>query len=119
MGSQVVMVEELLMPRYLPAPLILREKRLLDEQSTLSIGPDQNQILSARAREVRSQVEQALAKRVPSALTMRVAARPEVIASGIAELDVALDGGIARGGLTEICGATSSGRTTVLLSLLA
>jgi recombination protein RecA len=43
---------------------------------------------------------------------------PEMVSSGIPQFD-ALTGGIARGCLTEICGAASSGRTSVLLSVLA
>jgi hypothetical protein len=44
--------------------------------------------------------------------------RPEMVSSGIPQLDL-LTGGIARGCLTEICGAASSGRTSVLLFALA
>jgi hypothetical protein len=43
---------------------------------------------------------------------------PEMVSSGISQLD-ALTGGLPRGCLTEICGAASSGRTSVLLSALA
>jgi hypothetical protein len=43
---------------------------------------------------------------------------PEITSSGIPQLD-ALTGGLARGCLTEICGAASSGRTSVLLFALA
>ncbi len=43
---------------------------------------------------------------------------PAVVSTGIADLD-ALTGGVPRGALTEICGPASSGRTSVLLSLLA
>src|SRR6266853_2462941 len=43
---------------------------------------------------------------------------PEMVSSGIPQLD-SLTGGIARGCLTEICGAASSGRTSVLLLALA
>jgi recombination protein RecA len=43
---------------------------------------------------------------------------PEMVSSGIPQLD-ALTGGFPRGCLTEICGAASSGRTSVLLSALA
>jgi recombination protein RecA len=43
---------------------------------------------------------------------------PEMVSSGIAEID-ALTGGLPRGCLTEICGSVSSGRTTLLLSALA
>ena len=45
-------------------------------------------------------------------------AMPEMVSSGIPQLDL-LTGGFARGGLTEICGASSSGRTSVLLFALA
>ena len=43
---------------------------------------------------------------------------PEMVSSGIPHLDL-LTGGLPRGCLTEICGAASSGRTSVLLSALA
>jgi hypothetical protein len=43
---------------------------------------------------------------------------PEMVTSGIAELDT-LTGGLPRGCLTEICGAASSGRTSVMLTALA
>ena len=43
---------------------------------------------------------------------------PEMVSSGIPQLD-SLTGGIARGCLTEICGTASSGRTSVLLFVLA
>jgi recombination protein RecA len=43
---------------------------------------------------------------------------PEMVSSGIAEMD-ALTGGLPRGCLTEICGPASSGRTTLLLSAVA
>src|SRR3954466_4507393 len=43
---------------------------------------------------------------------------PDTLSTGIAALDT-LTGGIPRGALTEICGPASSGRTSVLLSLMA
>ncbi|MFY9644087.1 MAG: hypothetical protein WAK29_02860 [Terriglobales bacterium] len=43
---------------------------------------------------------------------------PEMVSSGIPQLDL-LTGGFARGCLTEICGAASSGRTSVMLFALA
>ena len=51
-----------------------------------------------------------------SRLTAR--ATPEMVSSGIRELD-AMTGGLPRGCLTEICGPASSGRTSVLLAALA
>ncbi len=43
---------------------------------------------------------------------------PETVPSGIAALD-ALTGGFPRGALSELCGPASSGRTSVLLALMA
>ena len=50
----------------------------------------------------------------------RLAARPalEMVSSGIHELD-SVTGGVPRGCITEVCGAASSGRTSLLLSVLA
>jgi hypothetical protein len=51
-----------------------------------------------------------------SRLTVRPA--PEMISSGVREID-ALTGGLPRGCLTEVCGPVSSGRTSLLLAVLA
>ncbi len=67
---------------------------------------------------LRTQIEAALAGRFPSALTFRPRPAPEVFSTGFAQLDAAT-GGIPRGGLTEICGPPSCGRTSLLLALLA
>ena len=55
---------------------------------------------------------------VRPASRLEVRPRPEMVSSGIAELD-ALTGGIPRGCLTEICGSASSGKTSVLLATMA
>jgi hypothetical protein len=61
---------------------------------------------------------------VPKLAKVRLASRlearpaPEMVSSGIREMD-ALTGGLPRGCLTEVCGAASSGRTSVLLAVLA
>src|ERR1700685_2359677 len=55
---------------------------------------------------------------VTSASRLAVRPAPELVSSGIAAMDV-LTGGLPRGCLTEICGAASSGRTTLLLAALA
>jgi hypothetical protein len=80
----------------------------------------------SRAEGVRAQVESSLAKKIPSALTVREKPLLEVLSTGIREVDAAIAresgaeaAGLPRGALSEICGAASSGRTTVLLSLLA
>src|SRR5229473_6810595 len=49
---------------------------------------------------------------------LEVRSSPEMVSSGIRELD-ALTGGLPRGCLTEICGSASSGRTSILLAALA
>jgi len=51
-----------------------------------------------------------------SQLTVRPA--PEMVPSGVREID-ALTGGLPRGSLTEVCGPVSSGRTSLLLAVLA
>jgi recombination protein RecA len=55
---------------------------------------------------------------VRSASRLEVRPKPEMISTGIAELD-ALAGGIPRGCLTEICGSASSGKTSALLAAVA
>ena len=55
---------------------------------------------------------------VTPASRLEVRASPEMVASGIREID-ALTGGLPRGCLSEICGSASSGRTSVLLAALA
>jgi hypothetical protein len=55
---------------------------------------------------------------VTPASRLHVRPAPDMVSSGIRELD-ALTGGFPRGCLTEICGPASSGRTSILLSALA
>jgi hypothetical protein len=78
----------------------------------------------SRAEVVRAQVESNLAKKIPSALTVREKPAVEVFSTGIAEVDAAIaretgTGGLPRGALSEICGAGSSGRTSLMISVLA
>jgi recA bacterial DNA recombination protein len=54
--------------------------------------------------------------RPASRLALRPA--PEMVSSGIREID-ALTGGLPRGCLTEVCGSPSSGRTSLLFASLA
>ena len=67
---------------------------------------------------LRTQIEASLGDRFPSALTFRPPSAPQVFFTGLGGLD-AVTGGIPRGGLTEICGPASCGRTSLLLALLA
>jgi hypothetical protein len=65
---------------------------------------------------IRAQVE----SRIPGALSIYQRSAPEVFSTGVAALDQQI-GGIPKGALTQICAApaVSSGKTTVLMSLLA
>jgi len=71
------------------------------------------------ATAIRSQIEAALAHRIPSALTPRSRIIRPVAATGIAELDVLLDGGLPLGAISELVGPECSGRTSVALSFVA
>ncbi len=68
------------------------------------------------AATLRLQIETALAHRIPSALTPRAKVIRPVAPTGVAELDMLLDGGLPIGALTEMVGPESSGRTAVALS---
>ncbi|HET9743754.1 MAG TPA: hypothetical protein VFQ00_13475 [Terriglobales bacterium] len=74
--------------------------------------------MSLAASLLRSQLEKSLENRIPHALTPPPRSAPERMLTGIAAID-ALTGGIPLGCLTEICGPASSGRTSVLLAVLA
>ena len=73
--------------------------------------------MGSAASIVRTQIEAALANRIPGALTLRPMLEPETISFGVPELDQR-QVGILRGCLTEICGSASSGRTTLMLSAI-
>lgn len=67
---------------------------------------------------VRSEVESALAGRISAPFTYRDRKVVETVSAGIPEID-SLTGGLPRGGLTEICGPSCSGLTSLLISALA
>jgi recombination protein RecA len=67
---------------------------------------------------IETRVEERLGGRFPTALGWRPRPAAPTALTGIAEVD-ALTGGLPRGALTEVCGPGSSGRTALLLSLLA
>lgn len=74
-------------------------------------------MLSAAA--IRLQIETKLANRVPAALTLKIKQAPELFATGIAEVDAVVSGGIPRGSITEVSGAASTGKTSFALSAVA
>lgn len=71
------------------------------------------------AGALRQQIESSLATRIPAALSVRFHPAPELIPTGIAEIDTLLSGGLPLGSLAEITGPASSGRSTLVSSLLA
>jgi len=78
-------------------------------------------VLSPRLSSEALWVQLGATKKLPAiapASRLEVRPTPEIVSSGIRELD-ALTGGLPRGCLTEICGSASSGRTSILLSALA
>jgi hypothetical protein len=68
---------------------------------------------------IRLLIETTLANRVPAALTLKIKQVPELFATGIAEVDAVLSGGIPRGSITEISGVASTGKTSFVLSVVA
>ncbi len=71
------------------------------------------------AAALREQIESILAVRIPAALTVPPHSAPELLPTGIAEVDALLEGGLPLGGVTEVIGRASSGRSTLVLSVLA
>jgi len=71
------------------------------------------------AAALRHQIEAALEKRIPSALTPAPKIRSAVNPTGIDVLDELLNGGLPQGALSEFVGPECSGRTSIALSFLA
>jgi hypothetical protein len=71
------------------------------------------------ASAIRIQIESALARKVPSALTPAPKMMHQVAATGIDILDEVLKGGLPVGAVSELVGPECSGRTSVALSFLA
>jgi hypothetical protein len=71
------------------------------------------------ASALRARIESSLASRFPHPLDYKPPLTPERVPTGIKSIDELVGGGIPRGCLTEIYGARSSGRSTLVASLLA
>ena len=71
------------------------------------------------AATIRLQIEAALARKIPSALTPAQKVIRPVAPTGVAEVDALLEGGLPVGAITEMEGTESSGRTSLALSFLA
>jgi len=68
---------------------------------------------------LRLQIERAVEHRFPSALTSVARTIREVAATGVAEVDELLDGGLPVGAISEFTGPESSGRTSLALAFVA
>ena len=73
----------------------------------------------ATAAILRAEIESALANRIPASLTLKIKQSPELFPTGIKEVDVILGGGVPRGSITQIFGASSTGKTSFALSTIA
>jgi hypothetical protein len=71
------------------------------------------------ATALRIEIEHALERRFPAALTPAPRTIREVAATGITAVDALLDGGFPVGAISEVSGPASSGRTSLVLSFLA
>jgi hypothetical protein len=71
------------------------------------------------ATALRLEIEHALERSFPAALTPAQRTIRETASTGIAEVDALLDGGLPVGAISEVNGPASSGRTTLVLSFLA
>jgi hypothetical protein len=71
------------------------------------------------ATKIRVEIENKLANRVPSALTLKIKQAPELFITGVAEVDRILGGGIPRGSITEVSGTASTGKTSFGLTAIA
>lgn len=66
----------------------------------------------------KAEIESNIASRFGDAFKVHEKVAPETLSTGIAEVDT-LTGGIPRGAITEVFGPRSSGRTSLLYSVLA
>jgi recombination protein RecA len=71
------------------------------------------------AAALRLQIETALARRIPSALTPAPKVIRSVAPTGVPSVDALLEGGLPIGAITEMVGPESSGRTSLALSFVA
>ena len=71
------------------------------------------------AAQLRASLESSLEHRIPSAFSPQARVELPTISSGIAEIDVLLEGGLPVGAITEIIGNLSSGRLTCANAFVA
>lgn len=66
----------------------------------------------------KAEIESEIADRLGTAFKLREKAPAEVLSTGIPEVDT-ITGGLPRGAITEVFGLASSGRTSLMVSILA
>lgn len=71
------------------------------------------------SQQLRAQIEATLAKRIPSALTPLARTQKAVSSTGVAEIDLLLQGGFPLGAITELVGPECSGRTSLALAFVS
>jgi len=71
-----------------------------------------------RAAFSKTEIESDIASRFENAFSLQEKKAALTLATGVAEVD-SLTGGVPRGALSEVFGPASSGRTSLLLSMLA
>jgi recombination protein RecA len=74
---------------------------------------------SSQSAVLKREIEAKLASRIPAALSPQAQQAPRLLSTGIPEIDALLSGGLPIGGISEFTGASSSGRTSLALALLA
>ena len=72
-----------------------------------------------RAAISKAEIESTIAARFGDAFKHHEPKSPEVIATGVSQVDLLAAGGLPRGAITEIFGPASSGRTSFMLATLA
>jgi hypothetical protein len=75
--------------------------------------------MQARSATLRLEIEHALERSFPAALSPAQRTVYETAATGVAEVDSLLDGGLPIGAISELNGPESSGRTSLALAFLA
>ena len=75
--------------------------------------------MQARSATLRLEIEHALERSFPAALSPAQRTVYETASTGVDEVDALLDGGLPVGAISELNGPESSGRTSLALAFLA
>ncbi|RRA48314.1 recombinase A [Acidipila sp. EB88] len=74
---------------------------------------------SSHSAVLKREIEAKLAARIPGALSPQAQQAPRLLPCGVTAVDRLLDGGLPLGGISELTGMASSGRTSLAFALLA